>query len=118
MVTGTNKSILYSLGWGLLYGIVLALIIAAIVWVVFSFWVRGVRNELEQGNLGAFDGMVSSMGYIYVAVMVLSLVGTIVIAYKTLKNPYGYGWADAEAHHNIPKERRKCKENENCEDMP
>ena len=118
MVTGTNKSILYSIGWSVLYGIVLALIIAAIVWVVFSAGVREVRNELEQGNLMAYDGLVSSMGYIYVAVMVLSMVGMIVITYKSLQNPYGYGWADAEAHHNIPEERRKCKENENCKDMP
>lgn len=109
-VQGTSWSVAWSFGWCLAYGVVLYFVILGLSWLLFHMWAEVIPHD----SLGE---ALTGMRAIYVVIVVLSLLGGIVITYKSLRNPYEYGWADAEDFHKITAEKRKCSEGI-CVEMP
>ena len=116
---GTTWSIARSVGWSLVYAVVLYMIIVAIT--MLGVWGIGAGLKKDGSAQDAEDvigNVVGKMMWIYIIVISLSVAGGLGIMYKSLKNPYWYGWSDAEAHHKIADEKRMCKEYGSCLDLP
>lgn len=104
-VHGTTSAVLYTIGWSILYGIVLSLLIAVIAYAaIISIGLTGSSTQ-------SMTSMVIVFGLLYFG-------SVCYFTYKIISNTYQYGWRDAEEHHTISDDKRKCKNNEWCKEMP
>lgn len=91
----------YTLGWGILYGI----IISVIIWLISSLYITATVGTDGTGDLNDMGNM---MFFALFILPILYGVGFIFHLKYTARHSLGYGFTNAQEIYGIPKDQQVC----------